>query len=74
MREKDLAGLLTEGCKKLSNNPESDLTPRDAQTLIRDFHLKGSNEVAGLIGAVYSIGYEQGYRDGQSKTNKEEEA
>lgn len=69
MKEKDLVKLVKEGCIKLHDNPDSDLTPREVQKLVQDFHLKGTNEVVGVIGAVYAIGYEQGHRDAQEAKN-----
>ena len=37
MEAKDLVNLTLKGNKKLCNNPDSDLTPREIQTILRDF-------------------------------------
>ncbi len=63
MEAKDLVNLTLKGNKKLCNNPDSDLTPREIQTILRDFNLKGTKELTSLVEATYTIGYEQGYRD-----------
>ena len=70
--KKDLVKLAHEGTQKLSDNPEEDLTPRELQELIQGFNLKGTNENTGLVATVYAIGYEQGFRAGQSNTKPEE--
>lgn len=59
---RDLVKLVSSGCERMKEDPDRDLTAEEVKKIIEDF--KGE-ELSQLIGAVYAIGYEEGYRAGE---------
>lgn len=67
---RDLDRLAEAGRKKLQEHPKRDLVALEVVELIEGSSLRGSDELFYLIFKVYSLGFEEGYRAHQSKTQR----